>query len=128
MTIVKTAPAPVNFTGGSFVGTYNPFAITDANRKSIVLLAAGNKLGYAKTDRTLGAFRAYFDMSSPSPVRSFELNFGEGEGTTGIKELKDSRIEELTLNNGWYTLGGVKLQGEPTEKGIYIYNGKKVVK
>ena len=30
-------------------------------------------------------------------------------------------------NDGWYTVNGVKLQGMPTEKGVYINNGKKVV-
>ena len=29
--------------------------------------------------------------------------------------------------DGWYNLNGVKLQGMPTEKGVYIQNGKKVV-
>ena len=29
--------------------------------------------------------------------------------------------------DGWYTLNGVKLQGAPTQKGIYIRNGKKMV-
>ena len=28
---------------------------------------------------------------------------------------------------GWYTINGVKLQGAPTEKGVYIQNGKKVI-
>ncbi|MBO4821859.1 MAG: hypothetical protein J5548_10420 [Prevotella sp.] len=28
---------------------------------------------------------------------------------------------------GWYTLDGYKLQGRPTKKGVYIYNGKKYV-
>ena len=28
---------------------------------------------------------------------------------------------------GWYTLNGIRLQGAPTEKGVYINNGKKVV-
>ena len=28
---------------------------------------------------------------------------------------------------GWYNLNGVKLDGAPTEKGVYIQNGKKVV-
>ena len=28
---------------------------------------------------------------------------------------------------GWYTLDGVRLQGRPVKKGIYIYNGKKRV-
>ena len=29
--------------------------------------------------------------------------------------------------DGWYTVSGVKLEGAPTEKGVYIRNGKKVV-
>lgn len=29
--------------------------------------------------------------------------------------------------DSWYTLNGVKLDGEPTEAGVYICNGKKVV-
>ncbi|MBR1447545.1 MAG: hypothetical protein IJ588_02210 [Prevotella sp.] len=28
---------------------------------------------------------------------------------------------------GWYNLNGVKMQGVPTEKGVYIQNGKKVI-
>ena len=32
-----------------------------------------------------------------------------------------------TVNSDeWYTLSGVKLEGKPTVKGVYIYNGKKV--
>ena len=34
-----------------------------------------------------------------------------------------------TLNNaGWYTPSGLRLNGQPTEKGVYIRNGKKVMK
>ena len=29
--------------------------------------------------------------------------------------------------DGWYTINGIKLEGAPTEKGIYIRNGKKLV-
>lgn len=35
--------------------------------------------------------------------------------------------EELTFDS-WYSIDGKKLQGEPVTKGIYIKNGKKVVK
>ena len=28
---------------------------------------------------------------------------------------------------GWYTINGTKLQAAPTQKGIYIFNGKKLV-
>ena len=41
-------------------------------------------------------------------------------GHTEITETTESA-------DAWYTLDGRKLQGEPTEKGMYIYNGKKQV-
>ena len=137
VTIVKTEN-PVNFTGGTFKGNYAPLEITDANRDNILLLAGGNKLGYAKTDRTvangkaLGCFRAYFNIPTASPVRNYELNFGEDGGTTGVKPLTFSPEWERTafpregLDGVWYDLNGRRVTN-PT-KGVYIYNGKKIVK
>lgn len=53
-------------------------------------------------------------------------NFGDPyAGTTGIRSLT------TTVSQGegaWYTLDGRRLDSEPTQKGIYIYNGKKVRK
>ncbi len=48
------------------------------------------------------------------------------DGTTVIKTL-NAETMQATAVDGWYTLNGVKLQGAPTQKGIYINNGKKVV-
>ena len=48
-------------------------------------------------------------------------------GTTAIKSLTADQVNGLKVIEGWYTINGVKLQGMPTEKGIYINNGKKVV-
>ena len=36
-------------------------------------------------------------------------------------------ITNADADGTWYTLSGQKLDGEPTESGIYIYEGKKVV-
>ena len=33
---------------------------------------------------------------------------------------------EVAYGEGWYTINGVKLEGEPTTTGTYIFNGKKV--
>ena len=50
----------------------------------------------------------------------------DGETPTGIgASLNDNG---QTKNDSWYSVDGVKLQGEPKKKGIYIRNGKKVVK
>lgn len=48
------------------------------------------------------------------------------DSSTGIEA---NNCEPITDNReGWYTLDGRKLQGEPTQKGIYIYNGRKIRK
>ena len=41
---------------------------------------------------------------------------------TGIHSIDNS---QLIIDN-WYSVDGVKLQGEPKKKGVYIRNGKKV--
>ena len=126
VTIDKTAPAPVAFNGGSFNGGYAPLPITDANRNSILLLSSSNRLGYAKTDRTLGAFRAYFEVPATASVRSFVLNFGDdAETTTGIITI--TNFTNDSNSGAWYMLDGRRLSGKPTKNGLYIVNGRKVV-
>ena len=45
-------------------------------------------------------------------------------GTSGISLTSDSSSEG---EGKWYTLNGQKLNGKPTQKGVYIQSGKKVV-
>lgn len=56
---------------------------------------------------------------------NFTVEDFDGQTTT-IKTLNAERINNL-ITEGWYTLNGVKLQSAPTQKGVYINNGKKVV-
>ena len=117
----------------TFRGIYSPTTFT-ADDRSILYLGAENKLYWPSAAVTLGACRAYFklndgltagDPTSGADIMDFHLNF-DGE-TTEIKELKDSRIEELKSDGAWYTLDGRKLSGKPTQKGVYIHGGHKVV-
>ena len=72
-------------------------------------------------------FRAYFQLKGEATAaRSFELDFGDGE-TTSISEELRVKSEEFAPVTEWYTLDGRKLQGQPTQKGVYIVNGKKTV-
>ena len=48
------------------------------------------------------------------------LRFGDA---TGIYDLKNLNV----LDANYYDLSGRRLEGRPTETGIYIVNGKKVV-
>ena len=134
VTIDKTN-RDVAFTGGTFKGNYAPLEITDANRNDILLLAAGNKLGYAKTDRTIAngkalrSCHAYFEIPAnggSQAVRLYELDFGDDSerNTTSLSEELRVKSEEFA------TIPVYDLQGRRVEnptKGLYIVNGKKVV-
>ena len=117
----------VTFTGGSFKGTYQTIAF-DKEDQSILFLGAKNTLYYPQKGATINAFRAYFDLTGGGKARQFVLNFGEDGEAQGIKEIDDLPIYDLRFEAGaWYTLDGVKLDGKPTKKGLYIHGGRKVV-
>ena len=51
-----------------------------------------------------------------------------GDETTAIDETIAATVKENGENSGYFNLNGQKIKGEPTQRGIYIVNGKKVVK
>ena len=71
------------------------------------------------------AFLFVKDESNNWSSNSIDLSFDEEDEITSLPQplpLERSRSAH------WYTLDGRKLQGEPATTGIYIYNGKKIVK
>ena len=100
----------------------------------ILFLGANNLLYYTDDAMSIGSCRAYFQLnnglvcgeptSTGSGINNFVLNFGSEE--TGIGEV--SNIKPQSSNSAsWYTLDGRKLSGKPTQEGIYINNGQKMV-
>ena len=119
---VSSTTNNVAFTGGSFCGTYDHISWTEEN-PSILFLGAENQLHWPDADASLGAFRAYFDLSGGN-AREFKLNFDDGTQTI----IGHTEITEITEKaDTWYTVNGVKLSGVPRTRGIYVKNGKKVV-
>jgi hypothetical protein len=120
----------------AFAGAFSPLIIGLEN-KSLLFLGGNNTLYYpqpadAEHPITIGSCRAHFRMkgieASPIPsqggVKEFVLNF-DGENATSIHNL------QFTIDNedgAWYDLSGHKLSGKPATKGIYIVNGKKILK
>ena len=131
---VKIYNNKLDFTTGSgdtkvqFIGTYDKVTFEELNR-SILFVGAENTLYYPDGSdvTTIGACRAYFkigDGANARQITDFDFNFdGDGE-TTAVFDLNNN--EQIT-NNRWYTLDGRKLDTKPTQKGLYIVNGKKVV-
>ena len=115
----------------TFTGNYAPVNISEGGDNTLLYLGGGSTLYYPSTAMSIGSCRAIFrlngivagDPSEPQQgnVRAFKLNFGDD--ATGIL----STTNYTNLTNSVYDLQGRKLNGKPTQKGVYIYNGKKVV-
>ena len=73
---------------------------------------------------TLGKNQCWleFAKSAGAPARGITLVFEESETT----EITTTDVTDET-DGAWYDLSGRKLDGEPTEKGVYIKDGRKVV-
>ena len=122
--ITKTADGNSNI---SYVMTGTYAATTNLTDVSFALIngtyfyyhnGADQKASSAK------AFRAYFENTSTDPEAArVSFDFGEGE-TTGISELAQPK----NAGDGtYYDLQGRKVETFK-QKGIYILNGRKVVK
>lgn len=63
------------------------------------------------------------NSGSASSRGSLQIVFDDG--TTGISELNNSKIEEKETDV-WYTLEGQRIIGKPSKGGIYIRKGQKI--
>lgn len=75
--------------------------------------------------RALLPFQAYVEHKGSNPAPPFFVVGDLGGDTTGIDATLVN--SERVNSEAWYTLDGRKLQGKPTQKGVYITNGKKVI-
>ena len=63
-------------------------------------------------------------VASTKEIITFQKNavLGSPKAPTAIRFIQGEYE-----NGEWYTVAGVKLQQKPTQQGVYIYNGRKVV-
>ena len=72
------------------------------------------------------ARKAFLLIPSPNEAlaRGISVVFDD-DSTTGIKAVnREERI--VNSDDAWFDLQGRKIQ-EPTQRGLYIHNGKKIV-
>lgn len=95
----------------------------------IFVLNADGTAFTRQNSATVDAFRAYFEpTSTAATAQMLTMAFGDGNQgeTTALKPVFDH--ETTNQGNTIYDLQGRKLNGKPTQKGIYIVNGKKVIR
>ena len=126
--IVSKDAVPSTSANVDFIPTFGATTIT-GDVEDILFLSSGNTLLNPNAENPqMKGFRAYFLLkgaAAQAKARAFVMNFGEGE-TTGIISLKADGT--AYGKEAVYTLDGRRLQGLLSAKGVYIINGKKVIK
>lgn len=122
VTISVTTPIVKGNDDYKFVGTYSPKPINEDDFGKIWGVTAEGKLAKINANTTMKGLRAYFVF--PTTTAAAKLNF-DGE-TTGINNIEtNAAVNGKVYNlNGQYV--GNSLNG--LKKGIYVVNGKKVIK
>ena len=120
---------PGLYTGNRVIGVREDTTLvqTESDGKSNWVLQSDYKL-HLVSNGTIKSGRAYVHETNDGDTNfgakgiylSFALN--EENNTTGIDKVENKKDDE---ENVYYTLSGVRVIN-PTEKGVYIKNGKKV--
>ena len=129
--IISTTPAGIVETDCvDFIGNYSPVGF-QAQERTILYMGSDSKLYYPGIDMNVNSFRAYFKLKNGlkagnlpnNGAKNIVLNF---DGETTFINTSQHSIENS--DNIWVDIYGRKLSCIPTMKGIYIVNGKKIVK
>ena len=97
--------------GGSTVAT---------GKVAYTLAARDGKMGFYKyAGSALNPNKAHLELPAGASAREF-LGLG-GEASA----IGDCKTESQTPADAWYTIDGRRLQAAPTQKGVYIHNGRK---
>ncbi len=127
--------------------TATPITVTtpaDVSRNKLMILPPGKKVEAAQvymfhqgqfvltTAGTLTKYKfclenPYYELVSPvNPDPSNAPLHIVIEGLTGIHEIQTEGVKG-TSEDKWFSVDGLRLNGKPTRKGLYIKNGSKIV-
>ena len=121
--------------GYKFIPVYETLTV-DKNLSSYRFLLGNNaKWAYIKADSEntwdIVPFAAYVDLSAAAAPDMVTFTFQELDGsTTTVKAIESGLADAASKGyaaDGIYNLNGMKMNSVPTQKGVYILNGKKVV-
>ncbi len=135
---VSNSTSDIETSYTNFVGCFSPVSIAgDEGDKTKLYLGSENTLYYPSSSMTINSCRAYFELEGiiagdkAGYAHAFVLNFSNDDQTAGIINVENnSQFSTFNsqIQDNWFTLDGRRLSGKPTQRGLYINNGKKVVR
>ena len=123
--LIPTADvAPLTDVADEFKGTAVEKEVTaeEVAATNFYVLTDQNQFVWVKDAGTIAAHRCWLEIAPSQAAGARRIVFS-GSETTGIDA---ATLRDMTTGD-WYDLNGRKLNGMPTKKGVYIFNGRKVV-
>lgn len=114
---ISSTLKPVEGTTFDFVGTYTSIIAAAGD-----YFIAGGQFVKATSNNTIKPFRSYLKLKDGQTARSINFVVGDDVAT----DIDGLTVEHDYSNDTIYNLSGQKVQ-QPTKRGIYIINGKKVM-
>ena len=134
--IVDEEDSPPTLTVYDGFSKYNSyyFGGNEMISASSVIDGVAKDIGYhaSSGNKMMIEFASYY----ATPYAGINLTVGMSKMgiTTGINEAlpqddnEEMKNDKARENEGWYTLDGRKLNGLPMRKGVYVRNGKKIIR
>ncbi len=132
--VTNTTPTGITSkdTNVTFIGRYTSTSYAAAD-PGVLLMGEQSKLYYPLSGASIGAFLAYFQLNNgitagdlPSSIKSFVHNLDD-EILDGIVLPPALHPQSSASAALWFTLDGRRLDTQPTQPGLYIVGGRKVV-
>lgn len=111
--------ATSTFASNKLIGTAEDVSVSSITGGTVYILI--NNM-FRRATGTIPARRGYLVVNSSNAP---QLSITIGDDTTGIGTAGCDSV--ATDNDEWYSIDGMKLNGQPQKPGLYIKNGKKVV-
>ncbi len=106
----------------NFVGTLTATTVVASDDATINYIFNGTQFESVTTATEVGANQAWLALPTSVTTAQTITLISEDEAT----KITATDLKNYT-NGEFYDLNGRKLNGKPTEKGVYIQNGKKIV-
>ena len=114
-------------TGCAFYGTTTSLTTIPEDNYStgLTYVLYGDKFLKSDSNSGIAANRCWLKLEAGGGTSGARLlSIVIDDNPTAIDNVQWSMVNGQS--DSWYTLDGRKLNGKPTKKGLYIYNGKKV--
>ena len=113
--------ATSTFENNKLIGTASAVDVSTITGGTVYILV--NNMFRRSTSGSIPANRGYLVVATSSNAPQLSISIGD-ENTTAIS---NTDFTDNTDKAGeWYSIDGVKLNGQPQKPGLYIKNGKKV--